>query len=193
MTSRPDDTRSTHAGDAPATARRRFLQVGAASLCAGTCAAVLVPGIRMIAYPLGTETVTGRGRFIAAGAARQFVEAVPVKIDLITERSDAWNRIERAKIGSVWVIRKAGLLTAFSAACPHLGCSVDVLSAKELMDGREPGFICRCHDSFFSAQGEATDGPSPRGLDQLEIREADGKVEIRFERFRPGTPEKTPV
>lgn len=172
--------------------RRVFLQVGALALCGGTCALTAIPGLQMVAHPLSKDTVTGPGQFIAAGSAIEFVEGQPVKVDIVTERHDGWNRIARAKIGSAWVVRRSGTILAYSTACPHLGCSVDMMNEAEL-ETRRSGFVCRCHDSYFAADGSATDGPSPRGLDELEVREVDGHIEILFQRFRYGSSTKTPV
>lgn len=187
------DGANSGAGSEAKAPRRLFLRASGLALCGGSCLAVLGPGLQLIAYPIGNETVTGRGRYVAVGDAEQFNEgALPVKVDIVTERGDAWNRTEAAKIGSAWVMRRNGRIHAYSAACPHLGCSVDLTSEAEA-SAHGPGFICRCHDSFFAGDGSATQGPSPRGLDELEVREVEGELEIRFERFRYGTPEKTPV
>ncbi len=53
---------------------------------------------------------------------------------------------------------------AISAVCPHLGCVVTSLP--------EGQFDCPCHGSKFNTKGEVFAGPSPRGLDWLEIRQA---------------------
>ncbi|MFC5928477.1 Rieske (2Fe-2S) protein [Cryobacterium melibiosiphilum] len=53
----------------------------------------------------------------------------------------------------------AGEVVAFSAVCPHQGCTVAPASS---------GFECPCHQSKFDgATGEVLDGPSPRALDPL--------------------------
>ena len=51
-----------------------------------------------------------------------------------------------------------GVYRALSSYCSHEGCSVNV-------DGN--GFRCPCHGATFSADGERTGGPAPRGLIQF--------------------------
>ena len=60
-----------------------------------------------------------------------------------------------------------GEAMAFSAVCPHEGCSVapddDQLS-------------CPCHGSQFSLSGKVKRGPADRGLTPLPVTVQDGQV-----------------
>lgn len=88
------------------------------------------------------------------------------------------------RLGAVWLIRRgeaAHTLQALSAVCPHLGC---------LIDRQGDGFNCPCHVSAFTAEGRALDGPSPRGMDPLEVRVRDGNVMVKWVRFRLGTSDR---
>jgi cytochrome b6-f complex iron-sulfur subunit/menaquinol-cytochrome c reductase iron-sulfur subunit len=90
------------------------------------------------------------------------------------------------QLGAAWLLRTGERVRAWSATCPHLGCTVN----------RSPtgqGFNCPCHDSFFDASGRRVNGPSPRDLDLLETRVVDGFVLVNFRRFRQGVPAKEPV
>lgn len=60
-----------------------------------------------------------------------------------------------------------GEVVAFSAACPHEGCSV-------APDGDE--FSCPCHGSRFTLSGEVTRGPATSGLRSFDVRVQDGQV-----------------
>jgi Rieske Fe-S protein len=66
-------------------------------------------------------------------------------------------------IGSAW-IRRTGdqQVEAFSAVCPHLGCTIGWDAAKK-------NFLCPCHDSRFDAAGTRMTGPAERGLDPLPL------------------------
>jgi Rieske Fe-S protein len=44
-------------------------------------------------------------------------------------------------------------------------------------------FFCPCHDSFFSLDGAAQKGPSPRGLDALPIKTQGERVLVEFHRY----------
>ena len=46
-------------------------------------------------------------------------------------------------------------VTAFTAACPHLGCAVEFNAANDR-------FECPCHLSKFAISGDVIGGPAPR-------------------------------
>jgi Rieske Fe-S protein len=69
----------------------------------------------------------------------------------------------------------------FSSICPHLGCTYD-------WNHDAKRFICPCHGSQYSVQGEYLAGPAPRGLDPLPFREAQGKAEITWIVFKTQQP-----
>jgi Rieske Fe-S protein len=165
--------------------RRSFLVATSALVGAGVGAVVLVPASAVVLEPLRRSAAAGPSRFLLAGKREQF-GPTPVKVDLFDERKDAWNRFPRAKIGSAWVVEHGGEIVALSTVCPHLGCSIDY-------DARAGGFACPCHESFFTATGEATEGPSLRAMDRLEVAEEGGLVQIRWQRFRHGIADKEPL
>jgi quinol---cytochrome c reductase iron-sulfur subunit, bacillus type len=163
--------------------RRLFLKLGVHGLGAGVAAVTAVPAIAYLAFPLSHDTTTGSGGFITAGRAEHFKEGVPVKVDLLSDKMDAWNRIEQVKIGSAWVMNRGGKLVAYSSVCPHLGCAIDFESAS----GK---FKCPCHRSAFGQNGAVEDGPAPRGMDELEVKEEGGLLSIRYQRFKIGAHDK---
>jgi cytochrome b6-f complex iron-sulfur subunit len=57
----------------------------------------------------------------------------------------------------LFVVRERNQFHVISAACTHLGCTVE---------WKEEGsqFDCPCHGSKFKADGERFAGPAPRGL-----------------------------
>jgi thiosulfate dehydrogenase [quinone] large subunit len=61
-----------------------------------------------------------------------------------------------------------GKLTAFSAVCPHAGCTV----------GFEGGqIVCPCHGGTFDAHtGQVISGPPPDGLSRKHVVESDGMI-----------------
>jgi cytochrome b6-f complex iron-sulfur subunit len=58
------------------------------------------------------------------------------------------------------VIASGNSYTAISLVCPHLGCIV------ELYEGE---FVCPCHNSRFTTQGELLKGPSVESLRDLKL------------------------
>jgi Rieske Fe-S protein len=166
--------------------RRQVLKLGVHCLGAGVAAVTAAPAVAFLAFPLTHDTTTGSSGFIPAARADRFKEGVPTKVDLVADKIDAWNRIEQVKIGSAWVVNSGGKLTAFSSVCPHLGCAVDY-------DSKENKFKCPCHHSAFGLKGDIEDGPAPRPLDELEVKEENGVLAIRYLRFKQGVPQKNAV
>ncbi|PRQ07405.1 QcrA and Rieske domain-containing protein [Enhygromyxa salina] len=169
--------------------RRGFLKVGVGVLGAGLAGVVVAPAVRALLWPLadGVKVTSGGEDFVVVGNRDQFGET-PIKVDIYADRVDAWNRTKNVKIGSAWVVVIDEKLHAFSSVCPHLGCAVDY-------DGELGKFKCPCHDSAFGLDGAREEGPSPRGLDQLEFDEPkEGKLlAIRYERFKQGVEAKVKV
>lgn len=63
-----------------------------------------------------------------------------------------------------WLLQlQPGQFTAYSAICPHQGCTVQFVSADE-------GFACPCHQSAFDAQGHVTRGPAAGNLPPIPVR-----------------------
>ena len=56
-----------------------------------------------------------------------------------------------------------GSFHAFSAVCPHLGCSVK-------WNALEKSFDCPCHGSRFSSHGKVLNGPANADLKSIEVR-----------------------
>lgn len=61
----------------------------------------------------------------------------------------------------------AGKVKAFSAVCPHQGCSA-------APDGDR--FSCPCHGSQFELDGSLRQGPARQGLSSYAVRVVDGQV-----------------
>ena len=77
-----------------------------------------------------------------------------------------------------------GSFLALSRTCTHLGCSVPWDEAKNQ-------FVCPCHGSTFSLEGEVLTAPAPRPLDHYPVRIENGIVKVdtaapqKRERFVP--------
>jgi Rieske Fe-S protein len=170
--------------------RRSFLRQMLAVVI-GTVA-VMIPaasGFVMLLDPLRRRL--GKASFVRITS----LDALPPdgsarKFQVIAARTDAWTGSGDAPIGAVYLRRKPdSSVVAFNVRCPHAGCFVDAMPGGE-------GFYCPCHNSHFNADGAVQPGsPSPRGLDALEVDPIalrDGVVQVRFENFIAGIPEKKP-
>lgn len=152
---------------------------------AGSCAiaaASAVPAAAFVAAPLGGAA--GGGRWVRTLRLDQLTSGQARRVAIIDDRRDAWTVERGVELGSVWLVRDGDEVRAFSAVCPHLGCSVN--AAPEAGGG----FACPCHTSSFDKNGKRTSGPSPRDLDTLATRIEDGVVAVDFRRFRIGIPER---
>jgi cytochrome b6-f complex iron-sulfur subunit len=72
--------------------------------------------------------------------------------------------------GRFYLARQAdGGFLALYQRCTHLGCNVP-------WDQKQSAFVCPCHNSRFTTQGEVVNPPAPRPLDLFPISIQDGQV-----------------
>jgi menaquinol-cytochrome c reductase iron-sulfur subunit len=166
------------------TNRRGALKALAAASGAIYTGALIVPAARMLAP--SSSGGGGKARWIRVGRLADVKPDEPKRVVVIADERDAYTVTRDQLLGSLWLVRKGDQVTAFSAVCPHLGCSIDLHADKQ-------SYFCPCHVSKFSLAGEAVSGPSPRAMDPLEVRIVDGFVEVDFRRFRQGIPTKEEV
>ena len=62
-----------------------------------------------------------------------------------------------------------GDVRAFSAMCPHLGCTVTYEPDSKVI-------WCPCHNGMFDLHGRNIAGPPPRPLDEYQVNVRDGKI-----------------
>jgi menaquinol-cytochrome c reductase iron-sulfur subunit len=169
--------------------RRSFLRTATVALGGAVGVILAVPLVRYVLFPVGRKTVTSSTEPIDVMAASALVAgAQPVQVAIVAgEQRDAWGTREKVGVGSVWLSKdRSGRVTAFSGACPHLGCAI-------ALDQTAKVFRCPCHKSAFGLDGQKQAGPSERGLDPLPVAVEGGRVKVTFLRFRPDVPERTPV
>jgi Rieske Fe-S protein len=115
------------------------------------------------------------------GPAADFAaRTTPVKAVVSVEQRDGWRKIVSTK--PVYVVTAAdGGPRVLSSVCPHLGCTVAWNEAR----GQ---FLSPCHNGVFAADGAFISGPPPRGMDELESRIRDGRLQVRYQYFRQLVP-----
>ena len=113
-------------------------------------------------------------------------DGTPVPVSIRSDQIDAWNLYKDVPIGSVWIRRTEAGLKVFNSVCPHLGCRVGYRPT-------ENDFYCPCHESRFTLEGEKTNDTPPRNMDDLEVKEVDGTVYVKYQNFKGGIADKTAI
>jgi menaquinol-cytochrome c reductase iron-sulfur subunit len=168
------------AGVEPMT-RRSFLGVllGVGSVVVG--AALSIPLLRFALHPLLTKTTEIGWSDI--GKVEEFASlTAPLKKLITVDQRDGWRKIVSEKAIYVLPI-KDGVLRVLSPICPHLGCSIPWIEAKQQ-------FICPCHTAIFTLDGARVSGPAPRSMDDLESKVDNGMLKVRYQYFRQLIPTK---
>lgn len=172
--------------DSGAQPRRRFLTEAAAGAVGACCAAVpLASGLVAWLDPLSRNS--GAGDWIPVGGLSSVpADGTPVRVAVISGRSDAWTRDNAVPVGVVYLRRTApSQVVALHSVCPHAGCFIDYQTDRK-------AFFCPCHDSTFAVDGSINDprSPSPRPMDTLAVEVRGESVWLRFQNFRSGIPAK---
>ncbi len=160
--------------------RRNFMTRAIIAIFGFVTAAVTVPLAGFGILPAIRKRDPG---WSDAGTARDLVVNEPQERRFFETVAQGWQeeRVERA----VWLVKKPdGRVTAFSPACPHLGCGYRWFPADQQ-------FKCPCHASHFDINGKVLSGPAPRALDTLDIKVENGKVLVKFQMFQVGIANKT--
>jgi len=189
-------------GDADTASRRRFI-LGSFAMIGAIAVSLLYPIARYLLFPLskGLPKLWTRLK-----TQHKLVENTPVFVTYKVHRIEGYleetipkgvwltrpstplarqiaarrNTLRFPDVG--WANRKDGIV-AFTPKCPHLGCNVH-------WSAKENAFLCPCHGSRFSLDGQVIGGPAPRGLDTLPVRIRDGEIEVMDMEFRAGIPDK---
>ena len=62
----------------------------------------------------------------------------------------------------ILIYKNENSINFFSSRCSHLGCKINKFDSQ--------GFICPCHGSHFSFNGEVMDGPAYKPLKKLSYK-----------------------
>jgi menaquinol-cytochrome c reductase iron-sulfur subunit len=130
-------------------------------------AAIALPGaVYLMAVPQSRKE-TG---WTDAGDIASLPLGTPQEVVFRRNRVDGWKVVSEKN--TAWVIRKNDKeLVALAPQCTHLGCAYHY-------EARSKEFVCPCHTSSFSLEGEVLTGPAPRPLDRYDIRVANNRLLI---------------
>lgn len=139
---------------------RRGFYIGAIY---GMGAAIMTAlGVPALAYLLLPPKLRQSDEWVDAGDITRLTPDVPVEITFRRNRVDGW-KITSEK-SAAWVVKQEdNSLVAFGPICTHLGCAIH-------WDESKSEFLCPCHNSLFSIDGQVLSGPAPRPLDRYETK-----------------------
>jgi Rieske Fe-S protein len=104
----------------------------------------------------------------------------PIMKDIVVEHQAGW--AITLEEHSVYVLPHKGN-QVLSNVCPHESCPV-------AWSTKDNQFLCGCHDSHFTSDGERLSGPALRGLDPLPTREQNGILQVKFQTYVNNTEER---
>jgi nitrite reductase/ring-hydroxylating ferredoxin subunit len=146
-------------------------------------------GNRLRGKLLGLLGVSALGAAGHLGGHLSYVQGIGVNQTAFDEGPEDWEAAASADdvpegeptgvtVGEVPVllVRSGGEVRAMHDRCSHRGC---LLSEGELDDG---SIVCGCHGSRFRLEdGSVELGPATTPQPSYEVRERDGRIEIRLE------------
>lgn len=147
--------------DTPVSTRRSFY-VAAIYGIWGLITAAL--GLPALIYLLVPARMRKQSEWVEVGDVTQIPAGAPVEMTFRRMRVDGWKVVSEKN--TAWVVKSASnqnQVVAFGPQCTHLGC------AYHWDDGKSE-FICPCHNSVFSIDGQVRSGPAPRPLDRYETK-----------------------
>src|SRR6185295_499943 len=171
--------------------RRQFFKKIAANVLGALVTVVpFAAGLAVWLDPMRRKT-DADGQLVRVGTLNALPDdGVPRKFTVLASRVDAWNKSPETAVGAVYLRREKGAKPrAFNVVCPHAGCFVDYMAARD-------SYLCPCHNSTFALDGKINDpkSPAPRGLDELEVEvRNDIEVWVKFQNYRAGVSDRIPT
>jgi menaquinol-cytochrome c reductase iron-sulfur subunit len=108
--------------------------------------------------------------WVEAGSLSQLQPGTPAEWIFRRNRTDGW-KVSSEKT-SAWVVKKPDQhVIAFGPQCPHLGCAYR-------WEAGSQSFLCPCHTSTFSLDGEVLSGPAQRPLDRYDTKIVGDKMYV---------------
>ena len=135
------------------TLRRNFVTAFLGAASSALAVSVLYPVVRFLSPPRIPEATGDR---VLAGKISE----------LSTEK---WKIFPFGSEPGILVEAADGRLLAFSAACTHLGCTVQ-------FDAPSKRIWCACHNGWYDLDGKNVAGPPPRPLTSYKVQVVDDEI-----------------
>lgn len=141
------------------TDRRTFYLTSIYGLWAVMSAALGIPAIVYLLFPPKLKKGV---QWVNAANLSKLPPGIPEEVTFPRRRVDGWKVISEK--ATAWVVKKSETeAIAFAPQCTHLGCAYH-------WEDRSKTFLCPCHASVFSIDGNVLSGPAPRALDRYEVK-----------------------
>jgi Rieske Fe-S protein len=89
-----------------------------------------------VRFVAGPKSGVPAAKWTDIGALKDIATGTPTKREVVIQQNSGWGRFNSLR--SVWIVKRDHETMVFSAACPHLGCTIDATAN---------GFACPCHGS----------------------------------------------
>ncbi|HJQ98489.1 MAG TPA: Rieske (2Fe-2S) protein [Candidatus Polarisedimenticolaceae bacterium] len=127
--------------------RRNFVTAFLGAAASALAVSVLYPVVRFLSPPRIPEATGDR---VLAGKVSDLAR-------------DRWKIFPFGSEPGILVEGTDGRLVAFSAACTHLGCTVQ-------FDAPSKRIWCACHNGWYDLEGKNVAGPPPRPLTAYKVQ-----------------------
>jgi menaquinol-cytochrome c reductase iron-sulfur subunit len=162
---------------------RRTLLAQVIGACGAFLAALI--GIPAIGAAVAPALKQEEPTWFPVGNPTSFPVGTPVPVSISVPQTDGW--IQTTQVHGVWIVKQSDTqFTAYNGRCTHLGCAYS-------WQTEQNQFTCPCHAGVYALDGHVLAGPPPRPLDTLPVRIDDGEIQVQYQDYQLGTPEKTPA
>jgi menaquinol-cytochrome c reductase iron-sulfur subunit len=170
-----DELQGTGGFSTPVGSRRRFFSWITAAVAAIVGISLSIPLLGSLISPAFIRRVRP---WVDVSAADDLPVGRPVQLEHVTTIHDGWLETKSQK--AVWAVKRSNEeITVFSPICTHLGCGYR-------WDDGQNKFLCPCHGSAFSIDGQVVGGPAPRPLDRLPAKIENGRLLVMYKEFKSG-------
>ncbi len=119
-------------------------------------------GIPALIYLLKAPKSVSPGGWVDAMDLNLLKLRSPEEVTFRRLRKDGWKLITEKS--TAWVVKLSDSeVVAYSPQCTHLGCAYR-------WEEDKGEFICPCHTTNFSIDGNVMGGPAPRPLDRFPVK-----------------------
>ena len=127
--------------------RRHFVTAFLGAAASALAASVLYPVVRFLSPPRIPEATSDR---VLAGKVSEL-------------SAEGWKIFPFGSEPGILVEAADGRFLAYSAACTHLGCTVQ-------FDPPSKRIWCACHNGWYDLEGKNVEGPPPRPLTGYRVQ-----------------------